>query len=112
VATGIGNSFGGVTGGEALPDLTGTITWKATGGHVTATTVSLTSQAIVYNTTTDVITAFVTPVLSSGSYSGQSTTTHGITSNVLGITLSAKAGKNAVKSIAFGKSAATFSIGA
>ena len=111
-ATTVSNSFGGVTGGEALPDLSGTILWKSTGGHVTATTVTLTSQAIVYNTTTDVVSAFVTPVLAGGSYASQTTTTHGITSNVLGITLSAKAGRNAVKSIAFGKSAATFTIGA
>jgi hypothetical protein len=111
-ATTVNNSWGGVTGGGALPALTGTITWKSTGGHVTATAVALTSQAIVYNTTTDVISAYVTPVLSSGSYSGQSTSTSGITSNALGITLSAKAGTKAVKSIAFGKSAATFSIGA
>jgi hypothetical protein len=111
-ATTINNSFGGVTGGGALPDLTGTITWKATGGHVTATAVTLTSQAIVYNTTTGVISAFVTPVLSTGSYGGQPSSTHGITSNTPGITLSSKAGRKAVKAIAFGKSAATFVIGA
>jgi hypothetical protein len=111
--TTVDNSFGAVVGGEALPVLTGAITWKATGGHVTSTAVSLTGDAIVDNTTTGVISAFVTPVLSGGSYGGQSSSTSGITANKTGFALAIKAGKGAVKSIAFGTTTtATFTIGA
>ena len=111
-ATTIANSWGGVTGGEALPALTGTIAWQVSGGHATETNVTLTSQAISYNTGTNVISLFVTPVLSGGSYSGQATTTSGLTANVAGVTLSAKAGKNSVKMIAFGTNGGKITMGA
>ena len=105
------NAFGGVTSGEPLPALTGTITWRATGGKVTASTVSLTGQAISYDSGLNLISLYATPVLSGGSYSGQKASTTGITANLAGAALSAKAAKG-VKTIAFGKNGGTFTIGA
>lgn len=111
-STTIANSWGAVTGGETLPTLTGTIAWRVAGGHATVTTVSLTAQAVSYNTGTGVISMFVTPVLSGGSFGSEASSTSGLTADAAGLTLSAKAGTSSVKKIAFGKSGGTIKIGA
>ncbi|MGA2835298.1 MAG: hypothetical protein ABSF84_01745 [Acidimicrobiales bacterium] len=110
-STTVPNSFGEVTGGLPLPTLTGTIVWKATGGHVTPTTVSLTNQAISYDTGTTVVSLYATPVLGAGSFAGQSATANDMVANSSGFTLSVRAGLNGVKSITFGASGSTFTVG-
>jgi len=111
------NSFGGVTSGQPLPVLTGTITWRAHGGKVNTSTVSITGQAISYDSGAGLVSLYFTPVLSGGSYSGQkastagTTATSGIPANLAGLALSAKAA-HGVKTISFGKNGGTFTIGA
>ena len=108
----VANSWPGISAGAALPNVTGVITWKATGGKVTATTVTLTAQAISADSGTDVVSLFATPVLSAGSYATQSAATAGQTGNVAAHILAAKAPKSGVKTVTFGKSGGTFTIGA
>ena len=108
----IANSWGAVSGGAPLPALTGTIKWKATGGHVMATNVTLDAQAISYDTGTNVISLYDTPLLTGGSYAGQSASTGGETANGTGTKLSSMAAMSGVKVIAFGKGAGNLMIGA
>jgi hypothetical protein len=111
-ATTIPNSFGAVASGSPIPNLTGTITWKGTGGHIVSSSVTLTGQAMSYDTGTNVVSIYAAPSLTGGSFATQPATETGLTANATGLTLSAAA-KKGVKGIAFGKAVtATFAIGA
>jgi hypothetical protein len=102
-----GESFGAVTSGLPMPVLSGTIGWRVTGGRIVATTISIADQAMSYDTGTTVVSIYATPVLTGGSFGGQTAKATDLIANTSGFTLSARAGTTGVASIPFGASGST-----
>ena len=84
----LANSCGYVLGGNALPAMTGTITWKTTNGKAVASTVTVSGATNYYDAGANVISTYLPTTISGGSFVAQPTTYAGLTSNMSGYKLS------------------------
>ncbi|MBV8463013.1 MAG: hypothetical protein JO368_06955 [Acidimicrobiales bacterium] len=108
------NSCGAILGGSSLPQLTGTVKWKGSGGSITESSVTITNATTVLNDNGnsgqgEVDVSLPTSV-TAGSYSGEGAAFSGLTSNATGLSLDSKCGKAAgLRGVAFGKPGGTVS---
>jgi hypothetical protein len=105
--TTINNNCGAVFNGSALPQLTGTLKWKGSGGMIEASSISITDGSIFYDVNGDngagSFDVFLPTSVSSGSYSGESGSPSGLSSDKAGGTTDAKCASRGVKGITVGK---------
>jgi hypothetical protein len=82
------NNCADVMGGHELPAIDGTVKWKAIGGKVDPSTVSITESSIIYDPDGNTVTAdFQAVTSSSGSLDSESGSFSGLTSPKSGYTL-------------------------
>ena len=98
----VASNCGAVLGGEALPNLTGSIKWKTTGGRAVDSAVTVSGAAVYYNATFNTITAYLPTTVSGGSFVGQPTAFAGLGSNLSAYRLTASCGAAGLGSLKFG----------
>jgi hypothetical protein len=96
------NNCGAVLGGEALPTLSGTIKWKATGGTVDPSTVTVTSPSLFYDVDGNSISTTLPTSVSAGSFNSDDAAFGGLSSDKSGYLLDSKCEGRGLKSVAFG----------
>ena len=101
-STTIANTCGAVLGGTTLPDIAGTVTWKATGGKVVTSSVTVSGEAVYYDPTGNTITTYLPTSITSGSFATQPVTFSGLGSNLNAYKLSQSCGAHGLGSIKFG----------
>jgi hypothetical protein len=97
------DACGAVLGGATLPDFTGTVTWKASGGLAMSSAVSVSDGAVFYNSGADTLTTYVAPTVSTGSFAAETMSFSDLVSNKNAIKLSASCGARGLGSLQFGK---------
>lgn len=101
----INNNCGAVFNGSDLPQLTGNVKWRASGGKVDASAISITDGSVFYNLNGDdgagSFDVYLPTTVSSGSFAGESGNPSGLTSDNGGKT-DAKCSTNGVKSVPVG----------
>ncbi len=106
-STTINNNCGMVFNGSALPQLTGSVKWRGTGGTIEGSSVAITNASAYYDSDGDSgrgsINVTLPTSVSSGSYSGESGTTSGLTSDKIAGPIDAKCSARGVKSVPVGK---------
>ena len=106
-STTINNDCGAILNGSSLPDITGTVKWKGTGGKIEASTVDIHQASAVYDPNGDngdgSINVSLPTTVTSGSYNGEGAAFSGLTSSKPGGPLDAKCGGAGLKGVAYGK---------
>ena len=106
-------SCGAILGGSSLPTMSGTVTWKGSGGHVVSSMVTITGADLFYNAGADTLSAYVTNVsISSGSYSGEHMEFSNLASNKDAYKVTSVCGTSGIRSVKFGTGTGVASVGA
>jgi len=100
--TSLATTCGAVLGAAPLPDITGTVIWKTHGGKAVASTLTVSSAVSYYDAGADTITSYLPSAMTAGSYTGQSVTFGGLSSNLAAYKLSQSCGANGLGSLKFG----------
>ncbi len=102
----INNNCGAVFNGSDLPQLTGAVKWKGSGGTIDGSAVSITDGSVVYDPNGDngegSFDVYLPTSVSSGSYSGESGSPSGLTSTKAG-KADARCGASGVKAVTVGE---------